>query len=41
MHETYDDRLKESLAKAPNKLAAKLRKAALMHRHTVATQDFQ
>ena len=39
--DSYEDRLKQVLDSSPNKLAAKLKKAALMHKRTVAIEQFR
>ena len=37
----YEDRLKEALDQAPNKVAAKLRKAAVLHKRAAAVEEFK
>lgn len=39
--DSYEDRLKEVLDKSSNKIAAKLRKAAIMHKRSVAIEEFK
>ena len=39
--DSYDDRLKEVIAKSPNKIAAKLRKAAILHKRAQAIDEFK
>ena len=37
----YEDRLREALEQSPNKIAAKLKKAAILHKRNVAVEEFK